>query len=358
MLRKKEIYTVVTPIPGFIPRRLAVDILHAHSEVITLNPLVIDHKPIPAPRDAAADEFYSTWYEITERVQFVPGAGKLGSSKITFRGCFHNMPWGLQTHTYVPFGIDLRNRYRIAGNQPGVEAPEHRELGLEALGAPKDGLYLREDIEIRGNISVVGFVKSQLKAASKEMVQRIIRKAELLDAGVLHAMIQDGQLKTINPNDRSRPFDGNYSPMGSPSAPPAGFGQTSPGLQHRSSTLSTTHPYPQPPPASPGMYEYHQQFSHSQMSPPPIPPKEQQQQHPATPMELPGDFSYSKHHPQSSPELPAEHAAPHHYPPQGTLGASASGRLSGQGMPSPGYAPQGGSAELPTHDGAGQYGRS
>ncbi|CAG9942975.1 unnamed protein product, partial [Clonostachys rosea f. rosea IK726] len=207
MLRKKEAYTVITPIPSFIPRQLALDILHSHPEVITLNPLVLDHKPIPAPRTAAADEYYSTWYEITERVQVLPGAGKLGSSKITFNGCFHDMPWGLQTHIYAPMNIDLRNKYRIGGNQPGLEPPEVKEMGLIALGAPTDGLYLREDIEIRCNITMVSFVKKELKAASKEMVGRIIRKAELLDAGVLRAMMTpDGRITTINPNDRSQTF--------------------------------------------------------------------------------------------------------------------------------------------------------
>ncbi|CAI4211761.1 unnamed protein product [Parascedosporium putredinis] len=174
MLRKKE---------------LAIDILHSHSEVITLNPLVLGHKPIPAPRNAAADEFYSTWYEITERIQYIPGTGKMGSGKISFNGCFHDMPWGLQTHIYAPMSIELRNKYRIAGNQPGVEPPEPLEIGMSELGVPSDGLYLREDIEIRCNIAV--------------MVERIIKKAELLDAGVLKAMFQDGKLKTINPNDRS-----------------------------------------------------------------------------------------------------------------------------------------------------------
>ncbi|KAG5983897.1 hypothetical protein E4U55_006809 [Claviceps digitariae] len=63
MLRKKEAFTVITPIPAssFMPRQIALDIFHSHGEVITLNPLVLDHKPIPAPRDATADEFYSTW---------------------------------------------------------------------------------------------------------------------------------------------------------------------------------------------------------------------------------------------------------------------------------------------------------
>ncbi|KAL8377265.1 hypothetical protein RB595_008106 [Gaeumannomyces hyphopodioides] len=224
MLKKKEVYTTITPIPGFIPRQLAIDILHSHSEVITLNPLVLSHKAIPAPRDAASDEFYSTWYEITERIQYVPGLGKLGSGRISFNGCFHDMPWGLQTHIYAPMGVDLRNKYRISGNQPGVEPPEHAEIGSAELGIPSDGLYLREDIEIKCNITVVGFVKAELKKASKEMVQRIIKKAELLDAGVLQGMIEGGKLKTFNPADRSNtvhsaPYNGPASPQPSPTTP-------------------------------------------------------------------------------------------------------------------------------------------
>ncbi|KAF3397330.1 hypothetical protein DPV78_008138 [Talaromyces pinophilus] len=199
MMKKKEVYTNITPLPSFIPRQLALDILHSHSEIITLNPLVLDHKPIPAPRDAPAEEFYSTWYEISERIQVVPGTGRLGGSKIHFKGCFHDVPWGVQTHIYAPMGIDLRHNYRVAGSQPG-EPPEHRELGVNA---PSTGLYLREDIEIRCNFAMVSFVRNQLKAASKVLVDRLIKKAELLDAGVLQAMMDNGKLKTINPADRS-----------------------------------------------------------------------------------------------------------------------------------------------------------
>lgn len=206
MLRKKEVFTIITPIPGFIPRQLAIDILHSHSEVITLNPLVLDHKPIKAPRNAASDEYYSTWYEINQRIQYVPGLGKMGSGKISFNGCFHDMPWGLQTHIYAPMNVDLKNRYRIAGNQPGVEPPEPQEIGLAQLGAPSDGLYLRDDVEIRCNVAVVGFVKAQLKSASRDMVSRIIKKAELLDAGVLQGMIENGRLRTHNPRDRTSSY--------------------------------------------------------------------------------------------------------------------------------------------------------
>lgn len=95
--------------------------------------------------------------------------------------------------------IDMRNNWRISGNQPG-EPPETKELGINA---PAEGLYLREDIEIRCNVTMVSFVKNQMKAASKVMVDRMIKKAELLDSGVLQAMMDDGRLKTVNPADRS-----------------------------------------------------------------------------------------------------------------------------------------------------------
>jgi len=225
-MKKKTVFCTITPIPSHIPRQLAIDMLHSHQEIIELNPLVIGVKAIKAPQSAPPDEFFSTWYEITERIQYVPGMGRLGSGKINFNGCFHDMPWGLQTHVYAPMGIDLRNKWQIRGNQPG-EPPETKELGS---GAPASGLYLREDIEIKCNPAMVSFVKKEMKASSKTMVDRLVKKAELIDAGVLSAMFDDGKLKTINPADRSQTFQssGHYSPgllspnpssMGAPLSP-------------------------------------------------------------------------------------------------------------------------------------------
>ncbi|KAL7796748.1 hypothetical protein V8C37DRAFT_371340 [Trichoderma ceciliae] len=337
MLRKKEAFTLVTPIPGFIPRQLAIDILHSHSEVITLNPLVLSHKPISAPRNAAADEFYSTWYEIEERIQVLPGMGKLGSGKIKFNGCFHDMPWGLQTHIYAPMNIDLRNTYRICGNQPGIEPPEHREIGLESLGAPSDGLYLREDIEIKANITMVSFVKAQLKAANKEMVQRIIKKAELLDAGVLRAMMEDGRLRTVNPNDRSTTpavaacsdprrqpsVHHQYSVPGHQSPQLAQANQMPPNY----SPAYPHYAYPAPSP-TPQLYDprqsiyQQQQLQQSMYAPPPIPPKEQM-----LIMELPGD--YPPH--VSTGHYASPQPSPGYRPPS----ASSSDPRWSQGQPSP-----------------------
>ncbi|KAJ3497430.1 hypothetical protein NLG97_g1908 [Lecanicillium saksenae] len=304
MLRKKDTYTVVTPIPSHIPRQLAIDILQSHGEVISLNPLVLSYKPMPAPRNAAADEYYSTWYEITQRVQFIPGMGKMGSGQITFNGCFHDMPWGLQTHIYAPMNVDLRNKYRIGGNQPGVEPPEQRELGMESLGIPTSGLYLRHEAEIKCNIAMMSFVKSELQKACKDMVDRIIKKAELLDSGMLQAMFENGKLKTFNPNDRSRLPDAESLARGSTPLSPTGS-YVSPRLGHTSTFYGPNTVSP-PPPQSPQPHQQCPQQYTQSYQPPPVAPKQ-----PSVVMELPGDYMYLNPgnipSPQPSPALQQSH---------------------------------------------------
>lgn len=210
---KRVVYTKIMPLPANIPRQLALDMLHSHGEVIQLNPLVTDHQPISAPRDAPADEYFAQWYEITEIITWGFGMKK----KISFKGVFHDMPWGLQTHTYAPMGVDLRIKYQVRGNQPG-EPREARELGVDT---PADGLYLRSDVEITCNIAFAGFVKKEMKAANVTMFERLTRKAELLDDGVLHAMFEKGRLKTINPTQRGGGESLLKTPSTNPSTSPA-----------------------------------------------------------------------------------------------------------------------------------------
>ena len=226
-LRKTFYQTTFTPVPSHIPRQLAIDLLHNHSEIIELNPLVIGHQPCAAPPKAPADEYYSTWYEIQQRIQFIPGTGKVGSGKISFNGVFHNLPNGLQTHIYAAAGTDLRHSYSIGGNQPG-ETPEPKELGS---GAPSSGLYLREDVEIKSNMVMISFVKKELRSATDILIARLVKKAELIDAGILHAMMEDGKLKTINPANRISTIPGPSPALSS------GF----PG-SNRNSTIHTSSP--------------------------------------------------------------------------------------------------------------------
>ncbi len=62
-------YTQITPLPPNVPRLLALDLLHSHDEFIRLNPLVTNVKPIDAPRTAEGDEYFSSWYEISQNMK-------------------------------------------------------------------------------------------------------------------------------------------------------------------------------------------------------------------------------------------------------------------------------------------------
>lgn len=379
VLRKKEVYTVITPIPGFIPRQLALDILHSHKEVITLNPLVLDVKQIEAPRNAESDEYFSTWYEITERVQIVPGMGKLGGGKIKFNGCFHDMPWGVQSHIYAPMGIDMRNKYRIGGNQPGIEPPEHQEMGIANLGAPKDGLYLREDIEFKCNITLVGVVKAQMKAASKDMVARMIKKAELLDAGVLKAMVEDGKLKTLTASEAanmqgglSRQHTGSVN-VPSPQLSPAMPNQPplSPGVQYQvprhMSMQGPPHNDNSPLPGYPAHWQqqqqqqqYQQQY-HYKHSPNPSKADQFVSELPAAPgppqessktfaFEMPGDYYYEPQRSQQPPQSPHTQSSQGYPSPSMQSSRPTSyAQSEGNGMNSPRPDSKGFSSELSTH---------
>ena len=180
----KSVFSTITPVPSHIPRKLAIELLHNHKEMIELNPLVIDHHPIKAPKNAPADEFFAVWHEMTDRVQFVPGTGRTLSSKVSYKGVFHDMPWGLQTHIYAPMGLDIRDKWQIRGNEPG-EPREVPELGVDV---PHEGLYLREDVIMKCNFMMTGFVKKNLLESHQMLVSRLIKKAELIDAGLLRTM--------------------------------------------------------------------------------------------------------------------------------------------------------------------------
>ncbi|KAF5861092.1 hypothetical protein ETB97_000603 [Aspergillus alliaceus] len=171
---KRSVFTNITPLPSYITRETVVDALHNHSEMIELNPLVIRHQPCRPPPFAPADEFHCTWYELTDRISYLPGG--LIQGNVSYAACFHDLPRGLQTHVYAPTGLDIREKWSVCGNMPG-EPREPVELGIP--DAPREGLYLREDVNMRSQIWATSFVKRTLKKAHSVLVDRLVIKADL-----------------------------------------------------------------------------------------------------------------------------------------------------------------------------------
>lgn len=174
-MSKRTVFTTLTPLPAGISRQTVTSTLWDHVEMIDLNPLVEERHIIKAPPKATAEEYHCVWYQLTDRVSYLPGG--LYSAKVSYNACFHDLRDGLQTHVYAPLGLEIRNKWTLGGSLPG-EAREAVELGL---GAPLDGLWLREDVDMRCNVLMTAFVKRTLKKAHAALVDRLLVKASLLE---------------------------------------------------------------------------------------------------------------------------------------------------------------------------------
>ncbi|KAI1081610.1 hypothetical protein F5B20DRAFT_49303 [Whalleya microplaca] len=175
-MSKRTTFTTISPLPAGISREVVVDFLHDHEEMIDLNPLVIARHPMTPPAHAAAEEKRCIWWTMTDKISYLPGG--IATGEVTYTAAFNNLPNGVQTHCYAPMGTDIRERWTLNGTLPG-EPLQPVELGI---GAPRQGLYLREDVELRCNFMMSAFVKKTLKKAHGALVARLTEKAQMAAA--------------------------------------------------------------------------------------------------------------------------------------------------------------------------------
>jgi hypothetical protein len=184
--------------------------------MINLNPLVEDRRPIKAPAEATSEEFHCTWYQLTDKISYLPGG--LMSGKVSYNACFHDLPNGLQTHCYAPMGLNIRGKWTLGGTLPG-EPIAPVELGL---GTPLQGLWLREDVDMRCNIMMTSFVKKTLKKAHIHLVDRLLVRAQISGASQTNLQI----------TQQAQRASSDYTSSIRSGAPPASLYNVSPQLAH------------------------------------------------------------------------------------------------------------------------------
>ncbi|KAL9070768.1 MAG: hypothetical protein Q9157_005708 [Trypethelium eluteriae] len=320
-MSKRTVYTSITPLPAGITRETVVETLHDHLEMIDLNPLVIKRFQCKPPGFANAEEYHCIWYQLTDKVQYLPGG--LAKGNVTYHGCFHDLSNGLQTHVYAPLGLDIKEKWTVGGNLPG-EPREPVEMGL---GAPKDGLYLREDVDMRSNFMTTSFVKRTLKKAHEKLVDRMIERAHLVETRNYNEKLRSPANSTYSPSlSDGGHSNHHYSTQSVPpplsshseddtlsiSSGPTSYGsprvsyQTADGKPIVSPTWSNMDP----------AFQDASSFRHSSQSP--VPPYQPYQQ----PCQQPYQQSYQPAYQPSIAELQANHypgpriTNPHTYPRQ------------------------------------------
>ncbi|KAH8601874.1 hypothetical protein B0O99DRAFT_607650 [Bisporella sp. PMI_857] len=186
--------------------------------MIDLNPAHDSRNMIKPPPEASPEEYHCQWYQITDKISYLPGV----KGQVHFKSCFHDLHNGVQVHVLAPMGLDIKQKWTLAGNLPG-EPVQPPEIGI---GAPVSGLYLREDVEIKCNIMVTRFVKKQLKDALKTLVDRLLVKSQLQEAvaanqRLIHDNSQYAQHPpTPNVAELSTPGMNTYGGHSPPMSPP------------------------------------------------------------------------------------------------------------------------------------------
>ena len=169
---KRAVFTTTTTLPPSISRDAVLKTLHNHPEMIELNPLVIHYSRCEPNPAAPAEERDSdwTWYELTDRISFLPGGLLRGN--ISYKGSFRDIPRGLRTHVYAPTGLDIRTTWSVGGSQPGEEIQE--KVDPDTNG---QGLFLREEVDLRCPFWSVGFVKKTMRRSHGVLVDQLAGKA-------------------------------------------------------------------------------------------------------------------------------------------------------------------------------------
>jgi hypothetical protein len=185
-------------------------------------------------------------------VNYLPGG--LASGTVTYHACFHDLEDGLQTHVYAPMGLDIRAKWSVGGNMPG-ETKQPVELGINA---PREGLYLREDVTMKCNIMLLSFVKKTFKESHSKLKDRLMEKAHIIESRIANERLNG--LKSIDPRERMGHGDIYIAPPPGYQSPEqqhlsvysdgSGRSINSPDLSHVS-TLNSQSSYPGSPPYRP-----------------------------------------------------------------------------------------------------------
>ena len=105
------------------------------------------------------------------------------------------------------------------------------------MGVPKEGLWLREDVDMKCNFAATSFVKKTLKKAHATLVNRLVEKAHIVETDLHNNRLEHNSIMSYYSDPRS---PGMGSPgMGSPGMGSPGMG--SPGMGSPVPTPEATH---------------------------------------------------------------------------------------------------------------------
>lgn len=175
-----------TILPESVKKEDVLSLLHDHSSMIILNPIVVEHEKVPGPisppptpreQDDAVDmhqdnDIFSSAttakYNITDRISYLPG--HLWDSTVTYAAWFADTPDGLRSFVQAPAGVEIRGSWRVRQ----IESPDGRDS--EDLG-----IYLAEEAVVSCNSLLRPFIQSTMQKSHATLHHRFLER--LMDEG-------------------------------------------------------------------------------------------------------------------------------------------------------------------------------
>ncbi|KAL9095753.1 MAG: hypothetical protein Q9165_002185 [Trypethelium subeluteriae] len=133
MFRSSFTVSRQTTLPASVAKEDVLTLLHDHSEMITLNPIVIKHEQMQGPSSpppslqqdetsaSDQDDIFSSpagaKYSITDQMSYLPG--HLWDGKIVYTAWFANASDGLRSFVRAPMGVEIRGSWRVIPSTPG-----------------------------------------------------------------------------------------------------------------------------------------------------------------------------------------------------------------------------------------------
>ncbi|EMC98340.1 hypothetical protein BAUCODRAFT_121236 [Baudoinia panamericana UAMH 10762] len=154
--------TVTDPIPVNVDSKGVVDLLHDHSFLITMSPIVTRHSEVS--RDPVTQK---VTYDVWENLDLLPFG--LWKYELRFTAAFENKADGVITHIEAPMGFQSKADYTVRGKQ-----------GFEESGA----MELNEAIESSCSHIFRPFVEWTMVPVRRKMHAQIIARAHEMQHGI------------------------------------------------------------------------------------------------------------------------------------------------------------------------------
>lgn len=145
------------------------------------------------------------------------------------------------------------------------------ELGI---GVPKNGLWLREDVDMKCNILATGFVKKTLKKAHATLVERLVEKAHIRESEIHNSRLEEHDSVFSRNSELKSPGFGSPLPSPDPAqqtklgmSPYPNQASAYQAIEHRGPAGKAPYPY------SPPMEGFQQPLADPRYSRPPPDPR-------------------------------------------------------------------------------------